>query len=325
MKGSNEKFKSMGIGMGRYLKIVRQEIIGGQRAQTRSKLNRKINRFQIDSVLDCSDDDMKKEEILQTLVGCGLNEYESRAYSSLVFLGTATASNISKSSGVPQSKIYEVLDALMGKRLVEMFDGRPKEFKAVRPQIALKNLLEKRTQEIDALKSQVVRLGDYLKPLAKEETISGVWTVKGRKWVEFFDKVVEMTSRSKKYIYGVTRDYSRSAKLGETVKKCVKRGVKVKVIGLEDVGGDNYYKAKWFNEHGAQLRVFETKVHPRIVVIDGKEVLLRLDYTPQKKNKFKFSALWSEDPSLVRVFDSYVKNLWKIAKPVKFKRLKTPS
>ena len=73
------------------------------------------------------------------------------------------------------------------------------------------------------------------------------------------------------------------------------------------------------------MRVFETKMHPRIVLIDGKEVLLRLDYDPSKRSNFRFSALWSEDQSLVRVFDTYVKNLWKAAKPVDFRKIKAPA
>jgi sugar-specific transcriptional regulator TrmB len=263
---------------------------------------------------------MKKEDILRTLSGCGLNEYESRTYSSLVFLGMAKASTISKESNVPQSKIYDVLEGLMRKQMVEVFDGRPKEFKAVEPEVALNRLLEERDREISTLKFRVDEISNFLKPLASEETVDGVWTVKGRKWVEFFDKVVEMADRSEKYVYGVTRDYSRSSRLAEAIKKCVKRGVDVRVIGLEDVTGDNYYKAKWYHEQGAKLRVFATKVHPRIAVIDGKEVLLRLDYDPSKRSNFKFSSLWSADPALVKVFDIYVKNLWKNSKPVSFRK-----
>ncbi len=288
--------------MNRYLKVVCQELIE-----------------------EPSGDTMKKEDILHTLAGCGLNEYESRAYTALVFIGTAKASKISKDSNVPQSKIYDVLDQLMKKQMVEMFDGRPKEFKAVKPEIALKKFIEERNRELDVLKERVDRISSFLKPMVKDETLSGIWTIKGKKWVEFFDKVVEMTSRSRKYVYGVTRDYSRSAKLAESIKRCIKRGVKVRVIGLEDVTGRNYYKAKWYHEQGAKLRVFDTKVHPRIALVDGKEVLLRLDYNPSKRNNFKFSAIWSEDPSLAGVFDSYVKNLWKVAKPVDFKKIPEPA
>ena len=126
-----------------------------------------------------------------------------------------------------------------------------------------------------------------------------------------------MLRRSNEYVYAITRDFSRSSALSQEVRKCVKRGIRIKVIGMENVSRSNYYKAKWYHDHGIDLRIYETTVHPRIIVVDGKEVLLRLDYTPHKRNKFRFNSLWSEDPSLVAVMDNYVKNIWRNSKKVK--------
>lgn len=289
--------------MSRYLRIAHQEI------------------FEEESENLERSETMQKEEILRILINCGLNEYESRAYASLVFLGPSKATDVSKDSMVPQSKIYNVLDQLMNKQLVEMFDGRPKEFKAVEPAVALKNLLDEKMIEITAIKEQVEKMSDYLKPTKPSgEVLSGVWTIKGKKWREFFNKSAEMVDRSEKYVYGVTRDYSRSASLADAVRRCTKRGVKVCVIGMETATKENYQKVKWYKEHGIDVRVFETKVHPRIILVDGREVLLRLDQEPKKKSGFKFASLWSDDPSLVRVMDSYVKNLWTSAQPVKLKK-----
>ena len=263
---------------------------------------------------------MEKGEILRTLINCGLSEYESKVYVSLVFLGPSKAGIISRESNVPQSKIYEVLEQLMNKQLVEVFDGRPKEFKAAEPEIAIKNLLEEKTREIETLKSKIEDMSTFLKPTKKEETLSGIWTIKGEKFKEFFNKTAEMLTRSEKYVYAITRDFSRSSSMAEGVKKCIRRGVVIRVIGMEKVSKKNYYKARWYYDHGINIKIFETKVHPRIVVVDGKELLLRLDYNPYKRNRFRFNSLWSEDPSLVVVMDNYVKNMWESARPVNFKK-----
>lgn len=265
---------------------------------------------------------MNREEILRTLTSCGLSEYESKVYSSLVFIGPSKAGSISRESNVPQSKIYEVLDQLMGKQLVEMFDGRPKEFKAVAPETALKNLLEERTRELDTLKGKVENIGEFLKPTKPSEVLGGVWSIKGEKFKEFFNKAAEMMERSDKYIYAITRDFSRTAPLAEALHKCKKRGVKVRVIGMEQVNEKNYYKARWYADHGIDVRVFETRVHPRMIVADGKEILLRLDYEPEKRSGFFFSSLWSEDASLVAVIDSYVKNMWENSRPLDIRNIK---
>jgi len=295
--------------MGKYIKLARQEIIQGNFEDIEKESVEKVEGV------------MEQEEILRILISCGLSEYESKVYSSLVFLGPSKAGIISRESKVPQSKIYEILDQLMNKQLVEVFDGRPKEFKAAEPEIALKNILEEKTKEIETLKSRVESMSDFLKPEKKDEVLGGVWTIKGEKFKEFFNKTSEMMGRSEKYVYAITRNFSRSASVAEAVRKCMRRGVKVRVLGIEAVNKKNYYKALWYKRQGIDLRLFETKVHPRIVVVDGKEILLRLDYSPQKRNRFRFNSLWSEDPSLVTVLDNYVKNMWKNAKPIKFKKI----
>jgi sugar-specific transcriptional regulator TrmB len=268
---------------------------------------------------------MKLEEIFETLKKFGLSDYESRVYTTLVLNGPLKAGDVSSESNVPQSKVYTILEQLINKWMVEFLGGRPKEFKAVSPSVALKNLLEEKEKEIETLRSKVNDLSKVLKPVrVREEVLEGIWTIKGKKYKEVFDKVSEMIDRSQKYVYGITRDYSRTNRFVEAVKACIKRGVKVRVIGMEKLDGINYYKAKWYHTVGAEVRLLEQKVHPRIVVVDGKEVFLRLDHNPERKERYRFDAIWSANPSLVKVMDSYVRNLWNISKPVNWDKIPAP-
>lgn len=267
---------------------------------------------------------MEKAEILSILNKFGMNEYEARAYSTMVALGPTKAGNISKESKVPQSKIYEVLDQLMEKQLVEFLGGRPKEFRAIPPQFALRTLIQSQEQNVDELKSLVAKLNGSLKPNDScEEVSEGIWVSKGRGFIEFFDKLSQMLDNSKKYVYAITRDFSYSPQLREAVKKCKRRRIDLKIMGMGKIDDANYYRAKWYDVHGIKLRIFKTEVHPRIVVVDGKEVLIRLDHDPLKK-KFTFHSLWSEDPGLVKVMDEYMKNLWKMSEIVDFNKIPKP-
>lgn len=259
---------------------------------------------------------MKVEEIIDVLKTLGLGEYEAKAYYTLVLLGPSRAGELSKQSLVPQSKIYETLEGLIDKQLVEVLEGRPRDYKAVPPEVALRNLVTEREKNLQNLQSRLKDVSNYLKPEKPDEISGGIWTIKGRKFIEFFNRASDMIGKSRKYVYGVTRDFSRSARLSEVVAEAIKRGVKVRVLGMTGVNETNYFKAKWFIDRGIELRTFETKVHPRIVLVDGREVLLRLDHQPDRKDDFRFSSIWSQDPSLVRVFDVYTKNLWESAKPI---------
>jgi sugar-specific transcriptional regulator TrmB len=267
---------------------------------------------------------MEKRDILDVLSKFGMSDYEAKVYATMVILGPTKAGTISKESKVPQSKIYEVLEQLIEKQVVEFLGGRPKEFRAIPPQFGLRTLIQNREKDVSELRSLITQLNGFLKPNESYEEVSeGIWVSKGRGFIEFFDKLSQMFDSSKKYVYAITRDFSYSPQLREAVKKCKKRKIDLKIMGMGSIDDANYYRAKWYDAHGIKLKVFKTEVHPRIVVVDGKEVLIRLDHDPLKK-RFTFHSLWSEDPSLAKVFDVYMKNLWRIAEPVDFTRIPKP-
>ncbi|MFH0711307.1 MAG: helix-turn-helix domain-containing protein [Candidatus Aenigmatarchaeota archaeon] len=266
---------------------------------------------------------MEKKEILELLGNFGLSEYESKAYCSLLLSGPSKAGDLSFESGVPQSKIYETLEMLMEKQMIEVFEGRPKEYKALPTDQALRNLIEEKEVEIQKLKTNTINLTKVLKENKEEkEVLEGVWMVKGRKFNEFFDILSDMLNKSEKYAIAITKNFSYSSRLREAVKSCKRRKVDFKIIGIGPITSDNYLRAKWYHANGIPVRVFDTNIHPRILVIDGKEVNIRLDHEHTKK-KFAFHSISSRDPSLVKVMDTYMKNLWNHSMPVDFKKVPT--
>ncbi len=56
--------------------------------------------------------------IVQQLKKIGFNEYEAKSYVSLVKQGPVTAYQVSKDSGVPRARIYEILGNLVEKGIV---------------------------------------------------------------------------------------------------------------------------------------------------------------------------------------------------------------
>lgn len=265
--------------------------------------------------------EMEREEILNTLQQLGLTLYEAKAYSSLVLFGPSSANDLSKIAEVPRSKIYDVLASLMSKQMVEVLEERPKRFRAIQPEAIVKSMIEKKEEELKSLKEKVGLTLKKLKPLFREEEVlNGIWEQRGEKALEVLDRLAEMIERAQSYVYGITRDFSFSSRLREAIKKALKRKVKIRVMCM-GINKENFYRAKWYYEQKIPIRVFEAKVHPRIIVADGKEVCIRLDADPSSR-KFRFRSIWSSDPSFVAVMDSYMKNLWKMAKPVDFKNLK---
>jgi len=267
---------------------------------------------------------MREEEIISFLQSLGLNKYEADAYFALLSTGPAKAIKISNESGIPQSKIYFTLDSLIDKNLAEVSTGRPKEYRAVEPYVVLKNILSSKESEMEKFKSRSDEVGKILTDLAKPpEIMGGIWSTKSKKWMEFFDKIAEMLDKSESYVYAISRDFSRTARLAKAIKDAKKRGIKIRVIGMEPINENNYLKAKFYCYLGVELRYLSVKVHPRIVVIDGKEVLIRLDHDSLKKQDYRFNSIWTQDPSMVFVIDSYMKGLWEKSTPIKISDFKS--
>ena len=83
-----------------------------------------------------------EENTSSVLSELGLNEYETKAYLAILESGVVVAREISDRSRIPYAKVYQVLDSLINKNLIEGDEGRPKKFYAINPSEALKERLE---------------------------------------------------------------------------------------------------------------------------------------------------------------------------------------
>lgn len=66
------------------------------------------------------------DRIVKTLKSCGLNEYESKVYFTLLLTEGSKMGELSKKSSVPQSKVYWVVEGLRDKGLVDVSEEMPK-------------------------------------------------------------------------------------------------------------------------------------------------------------------------------------------------------
>jgi sugar-specific transcriptional regulator TrmB len=81
------------------------------------------------------------EELEEFLKALKLSNYEIRAYLTLLQSTTLTAKEISHRSNIPTGRIYDVLDDLNGKGIIEVKETRPKSYMAHSPNMAFKNLI----------------------------------------------------------------------------------------------------------------------------------------------------------------------------------------
>jgi sugar-specific transcriptional regulator TrmB len=64
--------------------------------------------------------------VLETLKSCGLTEYESKVYFTLLLTGRSKMGILARNSSAPQPRIYWVVEDLRRKGLVDVDESRPK-------------------------------------------------------------------------------------------------------------------------------------------------------------------------------------------------------
>ena len=99
--------------------------------------------------------DLVEQEIIESLIGLGFTERESRLYYALLRLPEATAAKLQHVSGVPRTKIYESLEALSLRGLCKMRrSGRTRFYQAVPPSEVSSLLSDQWHQELERKQTQ---------------------------------------------------------------------------------------------------------------------------------------------------------------------------
>ncbi|MBN2202798.1 MAG: TrmB family transcriptional regulator [Candidatus Aenigmarchaeota archaeon] len=249
---------------------------------------------------------MLKQELISDLRIFGLSEYEARAFLALSIHGPLSASILSQKSRIPQSKIYNVMRKLVNKSLAEGQSSKPQRFRAVKTELAFRKMIDARKSEIEKLNKKTSMIVSQLKPFQKKKENLGMWTGRGRQ--AFLDKAADMVLRSKKEGMATTSRFSRNSLLDSAYSKALKRGIKIRIIGTSELDESKIARAKWYKKQGAKIRILPMDVHPRIGIVDKKEMCMRID------NPLESDFFWSNSPAMINVFRTYFNELWNKAK-----------
>jgi len=130
------------------------------------------------------------DQTRKSLEKVGLTGYEIKTFTSLLKTGELTASDLSQHSGVPYSKIYEVLGMLEEKGWIGSDKSRPTKYFAKSPNSALQTTKQK--IEEDFAKNEKTILND-LNPIYKKSGTAerpDIWVLTGT--MNIATKIFEM-------------------------------------------------------------------------------------------------------------------------------------
>ncbi|GAB6097351.1 helix-turn-helix domain-containing protein [Desulfatiferula olefinivorans] len=114
---------------------------------------------------------MVVNELIEPIKRLGFSEYEAKAYLCLLRIQPATAYEIAQASGIPSSKIYEIIARLVDKQVfMPDGEGSKKKYMALLPD----EFIDSRRREFDRTLSVLER---DLPALRNERAVSFIWNI----------------------------------------------------------------------------------------------------------------------------------------------------
>ena len=253
------------------------------------------------------------DENISTLKGIGLTMYEAQAYVTLTSLIQATADEVSKSSGIPRSKIYDVLKKLSEKDFIEIEDGRPLTYVVKSPVEVLSREKEKIDSQIEDV---IVRLTNiYEKGMSQVQ--APIWRIYGVE--KIINQELEIIQRAKNTI-NMRIGFLFEGE-GEALIKAFKkrRNLKVNILASPTcyINNEEINIIKMFKDQNINIQKADIPF-VKVLISDSKEMMhTYTKFSQDKREVIPETAIgiWNKYEDVARNYDErFVNQLEKIKK-----------
>ncbi|HLC61159.1 MAG TPA: helix-turn-helix domain-containing protein [Candidatus Nanoarchaeia archaeon] len=244
----------------------------------------------------------------QELRSLGLSEYESKVYITLVRDGTLTGLKTSMASNVPQGKIYETIYKLSDKGFVSIMNAKPKLFKAIDPEIALKQYIKLKKENLIELEKNLPKRIKQLSSLRTKETDEKVSIFRGKKNA-FTANHYLMDSASKSIDMMFTFEIIQTLTKRILLDK-ISKGLKIRILATKK---ENRALIREILGYGLEVRFYPVQ-ELRIFIKDGKESNIQI---LNKKNFLDRTNILIQSEELSKALKHYFDKVWKKAEIIK--------
>lgn len=257
---------------------------------------------------------MNEEEIIEKLQKFGLTKYESLAYITLLKIGPSKATDVTKESGIPHTRVYDVLSSLHRKGFVDIMQGAPRIYKPVNPELILEKIKEELLTSIGNLKELFIEL--YRS--AHGEDLPEIWTIHG------FENTVERAEyiiRSAKNEVLINTPFEFLKLLREDIRRR-KDLIFVIISNFEEI-------PEWLEKDNIILA--KSGGAPWLMaswIIGDIEYALFFGALPKDKRKEKFYSFWGKSAKLIQNYMHWFYTIYldnsQLVKPLNYKNIKKP-
>lgn len=172
--------------------------------------------------------DQPQDVAVTQLEALGLSSYAARTFVALVRTGEGTARDVSEASTVPRTRVYDAIDELQTRGLVDVQPSTPKRFWAISAETTGRHFEREYSHRVDTLVESLDSI--ETPPTATEQ--HGVWTATGQNTVT--ERVLEFIETASDEIVYMTIGDLLTKEITTHLQAADKRGISVKLAGMSD-------------------------------------------------------------------------------------------
>ncbi len=241
----------------------------------------------------------------------GLNGYEREVYCTLLEYGKMDAKTIAKKTRIPPTAVYPALQKLNDEKLIQVYQGKIREFAALPPKIALDTFIEQKKKSLSEVKEDLISKAEqYYRSKTVQPTPEVVRVFTGRESSRsIYFEALEWVQKTY-YIVGwkletVSDKYEFLHKFGPAIK----RGVDIRII-LVGSRDKQWRLLKEYQRVGIKLKYLPLENFSLFIADDRECKITIKDKIPERIN------VQIIDRALARAMESYFLTLWEKAERI---------
>ncbi|QZY55455.1 TrmB family transcriptional regulator [Crassaminicella profunda] len=228
------------------------------------------------------------KNLIDRLINIGLSTYEAKAYIALIQSPNISAYEISKISGVPQSKIYEIIKKIIQKGLAIVNGTNPVKYTA----LPVDEFLDRYRANVD---ESITYIKNNLKTISEENHVDYIWHFEGKDKIN--NKIKSIIKEAEKSLY-FEMWRSEYDLFYEDILKAKKRGVDIVTV----MYGKSENEIGKVYHHEMEGMEIDANKHGRWItaVADEKECVFGIFKVEQNY------AVWTQNKSFMLLAEAFI-------------------
>lgn len=212
--------------------------------------------------------DHPRQVAIEQLQAFGLSAYAAETFVTLVRIETGTAKEISDVSEVPRTRVYDAVDDLERRGLVDVQHSNPKQFRAVSLETAGQHFEQYFTRRLNRFRDAT----GELETTTQTEEQRGVWTVTGCDTIT--ERILEFIDAANETVVFMSVENLLTEEIVASLSAAQDRGVSIRLGGMSETSRQEIETVVPETEFVPSLWNWAETPSGRLVMVDDETTLV---------------------------------------------------